>query len=152
MSVNDPRDPNGGQPADASVAHLRSVSLLVLTLLLWAEALLLGAVAVYLVVELVTQTPASYASAVMILLLVLIAAAWVGWVAISTWRCRPWVRGGIVVWQFMQISVGVGSLQGIFARPDVGWALIIPALVALMLLFTRDVMAATARRDERPGA
>ena len=60
-------------------------------------------------------------------------------------RGSPWVRGATVVWQVLQIAVAVGAFQGFFARPDIGWLLLVPALAALVLLFTPPVVA---RDDE----
>jgi hypothetical protein len=47
----------------------------------------------------------------------------------------------------LQIAVAIGCFQGLFARPDIGWALLVPAVLALVLLFTPPVVAATARRE-----
>jgi hypothetical protein len=65
---------------------------------------------------------------------------------IGVLRGRPWVRGAVVVWQILQMAVAVGSFQGMFARPDIGWLLLAPAIVALGLVFTKPVVEATARR------
>lgn len=117
-------------------------------ILLFLECLLLGAAAVYLLVELLIDTPLSYASAIAILVLAVVAAAWVGLIAVHTLHGRPWVRGAAVVWQVLQLSIGVGSLQGLLARPEIGWPLILVAAAVLILLFTRPVLDATTRRDE----
>ncbi|MEX1078719.1 MAG: hypothetical protein WED09_06375 [Homoserinimonas sp.] len=117
-------------------------------ILLFIEFLLVSAGAVYLLVELAIETPQSYGSAIVILALTALAAFGVGMIAVQTLRGRPWTRGATVVWQVLQASVGVGSLQGLFARPEVGWPLIILSVVVLVLLFTKPVLAATAREDE----
>ncbi len=43
------------------------------------------------------------------------------------------------------VAVAVGSFQGLVARPDVGWALLIPAVVAFVLALAPSVVRATAR-------
>ena len=118
-----------------------------LTVLVFAEFLLLVAAVVYLVVELLIDTPASLASALFLTLLTGIAAAWLGVIVLNIFRGRAWVRGATFVWQVLQIAVAIGSFQGLFARPDIGWALLIPALLVLVLLFTPPVMSALSQRD-----
>ncbi|GAB3030203.1 hypothetical protein GCM10027052_03000 [Parafrigoribacterium mesophilum] len=118
----------------------------ILVVLLVAEAAALAAAAVFLLVELLAETPQSYAAAVAIFALTALAAAWLVMVAVNTLRGRPWVRAAAMVWQVLQIGLGIGSLQGLFAREDVGWFLIVPAVVVIVLLFTPSVLAAT-RRD-----
>lgn len=146
--MNDERNPVGGHAEGSSAPRKRSVELVILAILLFIELLLVSAGAVYLLVELLIDTPQSYASAIAILALAVLAAVWVGMIAVHTLRGRPWTRGATVVWQVLQASVGIGALQGLFARPDVGWPLIILSLVVLALLFTKPVIEATARRDE----
>lgn len=107
----------------------------------------MAAASAYLMVELLIAVPLSYGSAVAILLLAIVSTVWLAVLAVNTLRGGNWVRGPIVVWQVLQIAVGVGCLQGLFARPDIGWALIVPAIAVLVLLFTKPVIGATARRD-----
>ena len=133
---------------DNTVSRSRKHPLVVvLAVLVFAECALMIAASVYLVVELLVATPASFPSAVALTILTVLAAIWVGVIAVNILRGSPWVRGATVVWQVLQIAVAVGCFQGLFARPDIGWALLIPALVVLVLLFTPPVLAATARRD-----
>jgi hypothetical protein len=146
--VNDERDPLGGHPDGAVIPVRRSPALVILAILLFIEFLLIAAGAVYLLIELLIDIPQSYASAIAIFVLALLAAVWVGMIALHTLRGRPWTRGATVVWQVLQASVGIGCLQGLFARPDLGWPLIVLSVVVLVLLFTKSVVAATARGDE----
>ena len=122
--------------------------LVVLAVIVFAEAALLTVAAVWLIFELLVDEPSSIASALALTALVILAAVWLSIVAGNTLRGAPWVRGAIVVWQVLQIAIAVGCFQGLFARPDIGWALLLPALIALVLLFTKPVLAATTRRDE----
>jgi hypothetical protein len=102
---------------------------------------------VYLVIEILIARPDSYASAIAILVLTAIAAIWLGTMAVHTLLGRPWIRGAAVVWQVLQIALAVGSFQGLFARADLGWFLIAPAVLVLVLLFTPSVIAATRRPE-----
>ena len=121
--------------------------LIALAVLVFAECALLAVATIYLVIEILVDTPASYASAVALTVLTAIAAIWLGFIAVNILRGRAWTRGATVVWQVLQVAVAIGCFQGLFARPDIGWALLLPAIVVLVLLFTRPVIAATARRE-----
>ncbi len=121
--------------------------LVVLAALLFLECALLVAATVYLVIEILIARPDSYASAIAILVLTAMAAIWLGTMAVHALLGRPWIRGAAVVWQVLQIALAVGSFQGLFARPDLGWFLIAPAVLVLVLLFTPSVIAATRRPE-----
>lgn len=121
----------------------RPLALLALAALLAAEALVLWAAAGWLVFEMLTETPASLASAGAILALVLVAALWVSAIAWGALRARSWIRGAALTWQLVQVFVAVGCFQGLYARVDVGWALLLPSLAVIVLLFTPRVLAAT---------
>jgi hypothetical protein len=136
-------DDKSGAATDAAA---RPRLLVALAALLFLEAAVLGVVACFLLYELVTEVPSSYASAVAILVLVAAAAVWLVLLGLGALHSRPWVRGAVLTWQVLQLAVALGSFQGLFARDDIGWFLLVPAVVVLFLLFTRSVMAAT-RRD-----
>jgi hypothetical protein len=151
--VNAPSD-RGHDDGNSAETVRRPRALLLLATLLGAEAALLWAAAVWLILELLTATPTSLASAVAILVLVIVTAAWVTVIAVNSLRRRSWIRGAAVTWQLVQIAVAVGCFQGLYARPDLGWALLVPSLVVLALLFTPRVLAATApaaRGDDAGG-
>ena len=119
----------------------------VLAVILFAECLLLVAATGFLVIELFVATPSSLPTAIALTVVVAIAAVWLAVITVNILRCEHWVRSAALVWQVLQIAVAIGSFQGLFARQDIGWALLIPAVVAIILLFTRPVIEATARRD-----
>jgi hypothetical protein len=137
---NDPEAAPDDEPMRAPVL------LKILAVLLFAEAAALAAGAVFLLVELLVETPQSYAAAVAILAITALAAVWLAIIGVNTLRGRPWVRAAAMVWQVLQIGLGIGSMQGLFPREDIGWFLIVPAIVVIALLFTGPVLAAT-RRD-----
>jgi hypothetical protein len=129
----------------------RPAQLLLLVVLLALESAVLVAVACYLVVELLVARPDSIATAIALLVLDLLAAVWVGTMAVHTLRGRSWIRSGAITWQVLQIAVGIGSFQAPFSRPDIGWLLVLPAAAVIILLFTPPVITATRRQDEVPG-
>jgi hypothetical protein len=148
VSVNDDFDPNVGSAHATGRVPRRSPLLLSLVVLLFVECAIVVWAAGYLLVELVTETPVSYASAIAILVLTILAAVWVAMIAFHTLAGRAWTRGATVVWQVLQAAIGLGALQGLFARPDIGWPLIVLAVVVLVLLFTKPVLSATQRTEE----
>lgn len=142
MSGPSPDAPENGRDP------LRSTPLRVLVGLLLAEATGLAGLTAFLLFEILTEVPDSYAAAIGITVLAAIATFWLVIVAINTMRGFAWVRGAVVTMQVLQIAVAIGSFQGLFARTDIGWLLLVPAVAVLALLFSRPVMAATARRGE----
>lgn len=134
--------------ADAQHGPRRHPLLLVLVALLYLECALLAVITAYLVIELILDRPDSYATAIAIIVLSALATVWLGVLAFHTLLGRSWIRAGVVVWQLLQIAVAATSFQGLFARPDVGWALLVPAVLALVLLFTPPVIDATTGRKD----
>jgi hypothetical protein len=116
--------------------------------ILFLEGLLISGVALWLFIALFTENPTSYTNALAILVLVTIAAIWVLAIAVNTIRGRPWVRAAAITWQILQIAVAIGFFQGIFPRPDVGWALLLPAIAVIILLFVPSVVATTKRNGQ----
>jgi hypothetical protein len=138
-------------PPEASVGGVRGVraALVTISTVLVLEALALIAVVVWLVVDLLTIEPSSYATAIALLVLVLIAAVWIAAVAIGSLRRSSWARSSAIVWQVLQVSVAVGAFQGLFARADVGWVLLVPAITVIgLLLWTPVRIAYTGRPNE----
>jgi hypothetical protein len=133
--------PNGPRRGRRSRAHN------VLVLLLGIEAALLWAVVAWLILELLTDQPSSFASALAILLIAVIAAAWVTTITVATLRGRSWIRAAAVTWQLVQVFIAIGAFQGLYARPDLGFALLVPSVLVVVLLFTRSVVEATTLRE-----
>ncbi|KRE26081.1 hypothetical protein [Agromyces sp. Soil535] len=136
---------DGDMPPAASVSGGVRAALIVVTAVLFLEAAALVAIVVWLVVDLLALQPSSYATAVALIVLVVIGAVWVGAVAIGSLRRAPWTRAAAIVWQILQVSIAVGAFQGLFARPDVGWLLLVPAVTVIGLLLWPPVRLAYAR-------
>lgn len=135
-------------PPTASGSGGVKAALVVVSGILLLEAAALVAVVVWLVIDLLALEPSSYATAVALLVLVAIGALWVGATALASLRRAPWSRAAAIVWQVLQVSVAVGAFQGLFARPDVGWLLLIPAITVIGLLLWTPVRLAYTRRDD----
>lgn len=124
-----------------------SRGMVVLCALLFAEALLLLAAVAWLIFELLTEQPVSLTSAIAILVLTVVAFVFVTAVAIGATRRRSWIRGAAISWQLMQIAVAIGCFQGIYARPEFGWALLAPSLVVIGLLISPRIREQFAPRE-----
>ncbi len=121
-----------------------------LSVVIFAECAVLGVATIYLAVEILSGASGSLTSAIALTVLAAVATIWLAFIALNILRGRAWVRGATITWQVFQVVIAVGCLQGLFATPTVGWALLAGAVVAAVLLFTRPVIAATADR-EPPG-
>jgi hypothetical protein len=140
--------PTRSEPASSGRPELpkRPALLVLLAVIIGAEALVMAGVVLWLLVELMTARPNSYETAVAILVLAAIAAIFLGFVAVHTLRARPWTRAATLTWQLLQVVIAIGCFQGMVATPTIGWYLLVPAVLAIVLLFTPPVVAAT-RRD-----
>lgn len=118
-----------------------------LAVLVFAECALLAGSTIFLVVELIVAVPASLASALALTALTALAAVWLGVIGVNILRGKAWTRGAAIVWQVLQGAVAIGFFQGVFAQPELGWFLLVPAIVVVLLLFTPPVVAALSQRD-----
>jgi hypothetical protein len=101
-----------------------------------------------LLLELLTEPPASVATALALLVLAGLTAVLLGAVLVGVWRGRAWVRAAGVVFQVLLFAIGVGALQGALAQPGWGWPLIIVAVVGFGLLVARPTAGWLSGRDE----
>lgn len=100
-----------------------------------------------LLLDLLTQPPASLATALALLALVAVVAIVLGAVLLGIWRGRAWVRAAGVVFQVLLFAIGVGALQGAFANPEWAWPLILVAVLGFVLLVVRPTAAWLSGRD-----
>ena len=113
------------------------------------ETLALVAATGFLVYELFVATPTSYGSAIFLTVIVagFAAAQWV--VTIGLWRGIPSARSGSLVYQVLQMALGLASDNGEFGIPMVALALAVPAVTAIVLmLFNQKVKAHFSDDDE----
>ena len=120
------------------------VALAVIVALEAAAVLVLGALLIV-----AAFAAANVASGIAAGATLLVAGALLGLVAAGTFRARPWTRSATIVWQVVQLLVGAYAFQGAGAAVGFGLAAILPAVAALVLLFTRPVREATARPSAR---
>lgn len=118
----------------------KAPAVLVVAIVLVAETLVLLGLSVFLFFEVVADEPDSVVSGVGLAFITLAATGWIAATTVWFLRGKPRARGSAVVWQVLQAAVGLASNQGIFARPDIGSGLFVPALMALaLLLFSPSV-------------
>ncbi|MEF2977799.1 hypothetical protein [Subtercola sp. YIM 133946] len=123
----------------------RPVMLVLLGILLLAEAAVVLAVGVWQIGQLPTIASDSLPTGIALLVLVLAAGLWVLAIAVGVFRMRPWTRGAALTWQVLQIIVAICCFQNIFASPDDGWPLLIAGLLGIGLVLSPSVVAATRR-------
>ncbi|WP_144763730.1 hypothetical protein [Curtobacterium sp. 9128] len=140
MSDTTPNVPDVPEPRSRAMIGLLAVVAL--------EFLALVVVTVVLLIEVLVSPATSLASGIALVVLAAIAALWLGSMLVGLFRRRPWVRSGIIVWQVMQGALAIGAFQGVFRVPAVGWALLLPALIAITLVLSRSVTTALARRAD----
>jgi len=119
----------------------------VLAVILAAEALGLIVVTVLLVVETVGSlgNATLAGSGAALAAVALVVAIGLAFAARGVLRGAKWTRPAGVVWQIVQIFVGLDATQGAGGRYDLGALLVIPALVALILFFTPGMNALMRR-------
>lgn len=118
-------------------------------MILALEATALLGATVFFVIELFVDTPGSVASAVALAVIVGVATVWVVFIILGALRGQAWTRAAIVVLQILVGAVAIGSFQGPEPRPDLGMALLAPAVLALVLLFQRPVTSLLIDREDR---
>jgi hypothetical protein len=79
---------------------------------------------------------------------VLIAAfvVWGVFITKGLWQLKSWAKSSSIFWQTAQLAIAFESFQGANANPAIAWALIIPSVIVLALLFTSP-LAKMLRRD-----
>lgn len=122
-------DPRSGTPLPPLSLPVKALLAVVLV-----EALVMLAVAVLLVVDILTMPALSIASSIALVVLALIATATLLGVFVGILRGQPWTRAITMVWQVLQAAVAVVILQGDMADA-LGWGLAAISLLGLVLVF-----------------
>lgn len=113
------------------------------------ETLLALALSIFVGYEILASQPDSLATATGLLVMALMATAWIGATTVGFIRRKSFAKGSALVWQVLQGAVGLASNQGLFARPDIGSGLLIPAVIVLaLLLFSKPVQEHLGYRED----
>ncbi len=125
----------------------RSSLVTLLVILLAGQAALIVAITGYLVVELLLAEAQFPPTAIALTVLVVMVAVWLVAMTIGVHRGRAWTRGGVLTYEFLQLAIGVGSVQGFIPRPDIGWWVIATAVLGLVLILSTPVSRYLDARD-----
>lgn len=85
----------------------------------------------------------AFTTAIALFAMVAAAAAWLFYVAFSLTRAKRWARSAALFWQLVMSAIASGSFTGQFGSQAIGWALVAPAAVVLILIFTKPVVEST---------
>jgi hypothetical protein len=114
-----------------------------LAALVFIEGAALAAGTIYLVVEIFTADSKSIGTAIAYALTVAVFAALVVIVGRFTLIGRPWIRGAVLCIAVLQLLLAYSII--ITKAPTLGWILVVPSVLLVVLLFTPSVLRATAR-------
>jgi hypothetical protein len=148
-----PRGPgsHGRDESEAPTVPVRPRPILVIALIVAAEATALLVAAGWYGFELVTAAPVrSFWGAVFTLGLLLAFSAWLFSVAAFLFRGYRWTRAAALVAQLFVLTIGVPTLSG--GLLWAGIAMVVPSLVAIVLLFDRRVITYASRAGGAPPA
>jgi len=148
MNTPDPaEDPVAERPLPAS--RPAGITIIAIVAALEASALLVAAG--WYGVQLFTGAPVlSFWGAVFTLGLLLAFSAWLFAVGHFLFRGYRWPRTGALVAQLFTLIIGFPTLTG--GYPVAGLAMLVPAAVAIVLLFDRRVIAFASRAGGVPPA
>jgi hypothetical protein len=125
----------------------RSSLVTLLVILLAGQTALIVGITGFLVVELLLAEAQFPPTAIALIVLVLLVAVWLVAMTIGVHRGRAWTRGSVLTYQFLQLAIGVGSVQGFIPRPDIGWWVIATAVLGLVLILSTPVTRFLDQRD-----
>ncbi|RFA08472.1 hypothetical protein B7R54_03965 [Subtercola boreus] len=144
--MDDQADVHGTGPTEhPEPPFRRPVLLVLLTVLVFAEALVVLGIGAWLIAQLSLEEPESYATAVALIVIVLAAGVWVLAIGVCLVRMRGWTRGAVLTWQVLQVIVAICIFQGLLLDVVDGWPVLVVSLLGIGLLMSPSVVAATRR-------
>jgi len=154
---SEPADNGDGLPAripagdSGSSVPARPSGILVIVIVVALEATALLVAAVWYGSQLLTGAPVlSFWGAVFTLGLLLAFSAWLFAVATFLFRGYRWPRAGALVAQLFTLTIGFPTMTG--GYPLAGLAMLLPAVLAIVLLFDKRVIAFASRAGGAPPA
>jgi hypothetical protein len=122
--------------------------LTVLAALVAIEALGVSGYAVWFGLQLFVAETGSLAGALFLLVLFIGMALWLWALTFGLFRMRTWTRSGTLVWQTIQVVVGVSMISAEGDWLFVALAMIVLSVLAGVLIFTPRVMQAISRQRD----
>jgi len=123
----------------------RPVGLVILSLLVCLEALGISLYALWFGSQLFVAETGTLGGALFLFGLFILMAFWLWALTVGLYRMRTWSRSGTLVYQTIQVVVGISMLNAEGDWIFVAVGMIILGLVAGVLLFTPRVVAVLAR-------
>lgn len=137
-----PEGPETNGPAPAAAPRPAGISVISIITALEAAALLVAAG--WYGFQLLTGAPVlSFWGAIFTLGLLLAFSAWLFAVSLFLFRGYRWPRAGALVAQLFMLTIGFPTLTG--GYPLAGLAMLLPAALAIILLFDKRVIAFASR-------
>jgi len=130
----------------------RPLALKIVIAFLVLEGLVVAGFALVTLSQILLGQSRSVSTVLALFAIVAAAAAVVFLIALSLGRGKRWARSAAVFWQLVQLSIALGSFSGEAPNAFIGWALILPSAIVLILLFRKEVVAATMREVDRDDA
>jgi len=112
------------------------------------ETLALTAATAILIIELFIAEPDSYASAIFLTAITAGFAVALGVITRGLWRGVNSARSASLVWQVLQMALGLASDNGEFGIPLVALALGVPAVTAIVLMLFNGTVRAHFEDEE----
>ncbi|MET3949666.1 hypothetical protein ABIB29_000487 [Arthrobacter sp. UYEF36] len=145
-------DPAGIPAGGAGTgAPARPAGIMVIAVIVALEATALLLTAIWYGSQLLTGAPVlSFWGAVFTLGLLLAFSAWLYAVCTFLFRGYRWPRAGALVAQLFTLTIGFPTMTG--GYPLAGLAMLVPAVLAIVLLFDKRVIAFASRAGGAPPA
>jgi hypothetical protein len=149
VNPTDPAEDKAGGPGQGPAVRPAGITVIAIVAALEATALLVAAG--WYGFQLLTGAPVlSFWGAVFTLGLLLAFSAWLFAVGHFLFRGYRWPRAGALVAQLFMLAIGFPTLTG--GYPLAGLAMLLPAAVAIVLLFDKRVIAFASRAGGEPPA
>ncbi|RKO26736.1 hypothetical protein D7Z96_02860 [Pseudarthrobacter phenanthrenivorans] len=144
-SASSPDNPAGGpDPHSDFAGRTRPAGVIIVALVVLAEATALLTAAGWYGYQLVSGSPVlSFWGALFTLVLLLAFAAWLYAVALFLFRGYRWTRAAALVAQLFVLTIGFPTLTGGLLLA--GLAMLLPAVTAIVLLFQNKVISYASR-------
>jgi hypothetical protein len=132
-------------PTDSTrLALIRNASAITLAI----ESLAVLGFGLWMLLDLFVGQAKSLPAALTLIVLYLAAGSWVAYLALGIRKGARWARSGAIFWQTCQLFLASQSFTGRGASPLIGFALIVPSVIVLALMFSKPVLADSKRQLE----
>ncbi len=142
-------EPSGGKVSKPNGARLLARIFATAAGIVGLESLVVLGFAVWLVIDIIAGQSRSLPTAISLTVLVAGLGAWLLLVARRLLQRERWARSAAVFWQTCMLALASASFTGRGANFAIGVALIVPAVLALALLFSGPMIRAAKAELER---